>query len=80
MRQAAEEAACRMQRLSTLMLVWRAQFRLNQQAAADLCNVSLRTWQRWEREHTRPGEDEFNTVMWVISQPPPWWDRTGDDA
>jgi DNA-binding transcriptional regulator YiaG len=68
-----------MRRLAYDLYIWRHVYRLNQQAAADLCNVSLKTWQRWERGESHPGEDNYNTVNWIISQPPPWWDRRAAD-
>jgi DNA-binding transcriptional regulator YiaG len=60
-------------RLSDDMLNWRLTYRIDQETAAQLANVSVRTWRNWETERFRPREDNYYAVRWVISQPPPWW-------
>jgi len=60
-------------RIADDLYTWRHTYRLTQQAAADLLNVSVRTLGRWERGDSRPTEDHYNTVRWLIAQPPPWW-------
>jgi DNA-binding transcriptional regulator YiaG len=55
------------------MLEWRATYHIDQDKAARLCNVSVRTWRSWERDRRRPRDDNYVAVRWVISQPPPWW-------
>lgn len=57
-------------RLADDLMIWRATHRITQQEAADLIGCSLRQLGRWEREEARPREDYYNTVRWVISQPP----------
>lgn len=55
--------------------IWRLTYRMSQAQAADLANVSLTTWSRWERGVTYPEEDHYNTVRWLIAQPPPSYFR-----
>jgi hypothetical protein len=55
------------------MRTWRAVYRIDQQTAGDLVGVSARTWRRWEAEDSSPNEDNYNTINYVISFPPPWW-------
>jgi DNA-binding transcriptional regulator YiaG len=64
-----------MRRLALDMRIWRSVYRLSQRDAADQLNVSQKTWARWEREESRPSEDNYNTLNWVISQPPAGWVR-----
>jgi transcriptional regulator with XRE-family HTH domain len=58
------------------MQLWRMTYGLTQQDAGDLVGVHWGTWSRWEREITRPSEDHYNAIQYVISYPPPWWDLT----
>jgi hypothetical protein len=60
--------------------IWRLTYRLRQQDAAELANVSLTTWSRWERDVTYPGEDDYNSVRWLIAQPPPGYVRPDQSA
>jgi DNA-binding transcriptional regulator YiaG len=62
-------------RFSDDLRIWRATYRLSQQAAGDMLGVSGKTVARWEREDSRPSEDHYNSVRWLISQPPPGWVR-----
>lgn len=64
-----------MTRFADAIYTWRVTFRMSQGDAAQLANVSVRTWGRWERGEAAPGEDHYNDVMWLISQPPPGWVR-----
>lgn len=64
-----------MRRLADDMYTWRAVYRVTQQEAADLASVHVNTWSRWERERTWPDEDSYSTINYLISRPPPWWDR-----
>lgn len=64
-----------MRSLALDMRIWRSVYRLSQQAAADHLNVSVKTWQRWEREECRPTEDHHADLNWLIAQPPPGWLR-----
>lgn len=60
-------------RLADDIHIWRRTYRMTQQEAADEVNVSLKTWQRWERGETYPGEDHYNSLRWIIAQPPAGW-------
>lgn len=62
-------------RLADDIRVWRLTYRLTQQDAADMVNVSLKTWARWERGETRPSEDHYNDLRWLIAQSPDGWGR-----
>jgi len=62
-----------MVRIADELYTWRVTFRLSQQAAADLANVTVRTWGRWERGESYPAEDHYNDLRWLIAQPPPSW-------
>lgn len=57
------------------LYTWRRTYRLTQQAAADVAGVSRQTWQRWETGVYSPNEDHFNTLRWLVAQPPPGWVR-----
>jgi transcriptional regulator with XRE-family HTH domain len=69
-----------MSRVSDDLYTWRAVYRLTQEDAAQLLGVSIRTIGRWERDEQRPTEDHYNTVRWVIAQPPPGWVRDAGEA
>ena len=62
-----------MRSLALDMHIWRATYRIDQETAAQLAGVTARTWGRWERQESRPSEDHFETVNYLISYPPPWW-------
>jgi len=64
-------------RLADDMLNWRLTYRVTQAEAAQLANVSVRSWGNWERERFRPKEDNYHAIYWVISGPPHWWARPG---
>lgn len=49
--------------LGQRMRIWRAQFELTQQEAADECGVSLSTWRRWESGKAPPGLRDWQRVM-----------------
>jgi DNA-binding transcriptional regulator YiaG len=57
-------------RVADDMRIWRATWKVSQEEAASIVGVSLKTWQRWENEHSRPNEDHYNTIRWVIARPP----------
>ena len=65
-----EEGPVPMIRLADDMRIWRATWRVSQQEAADICGVSLKSWQRWELGKSRPKEEHFETIRWVIARPP----------
>jgi DNA-binding transcriptional regulator YiaG len=62
-------------RIADDLYTWRRTYRLSQRDAADLLNVSVRTVGRWERGDSTPAEDHYNTLRWIISQPPVGWIR-----
>jgi DNA-binding transcriptional regulator YiaG len=69
-----------MRSLAMDMLIWRKTYRIDQATAAQIVGVTANTWSRWEREVTRPEEDHYNTVNWLIGQPPPWWEGHKPEA
>lgn len=67
-------------RVADDIYTWRVVYRLTQRDAADLVPVSERTWRRWEAGTSHPGEDHYNTLRWLIAQPPPGWIRPDQSA
>lgn len=67
-----------MSRLSRDMRMWRACFGRTQQQAADELGVSLKTWQRWERDESAPEVSNFRELRELLAQNPRGWLRNVD--
>lgn len=67
-----------MNRVADDLYTWRAVYRVTQATVAELLGVSLRQIGRWERGEQQPSSDHWNDLRFLIAQPPPGWDRTGD--
>ena len=67
-----------MSRLSRDMRSWRAVYCLTQEVAARHMGVSLKTWQRWEREDFKPDVDHVRELRELLAQPPRGWIRSDE--
>lgn len=61
--------------LAVRMRTWRAVYRVSQDRAAQLADVSTKTWQRWELGIADPAPLHIEDVLITISGPPPGWQR-----
>jgi transcriptional regulator with XRE-family HTH domain len=59
-----------MSSLPRLLYLWRAYNRLSQREAADVLNVHLTTWSRWERGITRPNQEQISTLDYYTMHDP----------
>lgn len=67
-------------RLADDLRLWRFMNRLSQAEAASEFGVCLTTYSRWEREITRPAEDKYMSVRWLMENGGPGYWNLGAEG
>lgn len=62
-----------MQSLPVRLRTWRAIYNVSQARAAQLADVSLKTWQRWELGIAKPAPLNRADLRHTLAGPPPGW-------